>query len=86
MFNKWKERISKMDDHLAKYKAENFADENNQHEYDFGKEFLAYSDMPYAENEKLQNLNPADAITENYDNDQMKELAKQYGYNYDDKY
>ena len=85
MFNKWKERISKMDDHLAKYKAENFADENNQHEYDFGKEFLAYSDMPSAENEKLQNLKPEEAITENYDNDQMKELAKQYGYNYDDK-
>lgn len=85
MFNKWKERISKMDDHLAKYKAENFADANNQHEYDFGKEFLAYSDMPSAENEKLQNLKPEEAITENYDNDQMKELAKQYGYNYDDK-
>lgn len=85
MFNKWKDRISIMDKHLAKYNAENFSDANNQHEYDFGKQFLAYSDMPSAENEKLQNLKPEEAITGNYDTAQMKELASQYGYNYDDK-
>ena len=85
LFDSWKKQIAEDDEYLAKYKAENFSDPTDQHNYDFGKEFLAYSDMPSAENEKLQNLNPADAITKNYDNDQMKELAKQYGYNYDDK-
>ena len=83
MFDGWTKRINNMEAHLGKYNATQFSDLGDQHNYDFGKKFLEYSDMPSAD--KMSNLTIGEAFKEHYDFEQMKKLAADYGYDYRNK-
>lgn len=85
MFNGWKNRMTKYETHLGKYNATNFSDLIDQHNYDFGKSFLKFSDWPKAnkfENLSLENAYGDDEGGKPYDNEQMTKLAESYGYDY----
>jgi hypothetical protein len=83
MFDDWKKQDEENEAWLGKYNATQFSDAMDQHNYEFGKDFLAFSQMPTAD--KMTNLEIGDAFKEHYDVEQMTELAKQYGYDYSNK-
>ena len=83
MFDDWKKQDEQNEAWLGKYNATQFSDLTDQHNYEFGKDFLAFSQMPTAD--KLSNLEIGEAFKEHYNVEQMTELAKQYGYDYRNK-
>ena len=87
MFDGWQKKIDSMNQHLAKYNETEFSDSSDQYNYDFGNKLLSFSDLPKPN--IFENLDIGKAFGLNgdlpYNYEQMKKLALDYGYDYDDK-
>lgn len=84
-FKNAKERDAKSEQALIDAGLKEWKVKEDRDDAAFDKALIKFADSrPNAEDEKLENLKPEEAFYKNYDRDQMKHLAEQYGYNYDD--
>ena len=77
------DRLAKNEKILEDNNIDKFADPGDQLTLEMDRMFSTLSNFP--EVNKLDNLNIDEAFSQGYDYDQMKELAKAYGYDYRNK-